>query len=62
MHNDRWGRSWEHLPDSYQDLFGDLGGALHDTVSHPNVAKNFGSTPEQLLARLQQVETGVRAV
>jgi hypothetical protein len=52
MHNDRWERTWEHLPEPYQDFLGDLGSALHDTVSAPSIAENFENTPEQLLARL----------
>ena len=55
MHNDRWDRDWDHLPEPYQDVFGYLGEALHDTVSHPEVAENFDNTPEQLLARLAQI-------
>src|SRR5690349_14698519 len=35
MQNDRWERDWEHLPEAFQDLLGDLGGALHDTISAP---------------------------
>jgi hypothetical protein len=57
MENDKWERDWEHLPEPYQDLLGDLGGALHDTVSAPEIAENFYSTPEQLLAQLEQVES-----
>ena len=55
MHTDRWERGWEHLPEGYQDLLGDLGGALHDTVSYPEIASNFDSMPEQLLARLKRL-------
>jgi hypothetical protein len=55
MQNDRWERGWEHLPEGYQDLLADLGGALHDTVSHPEITSNFDSTPEQLLARLSRL-------
>ena len=62
MHNDRWARDWDHLPEPYQDIFGALGGALHDTVSHPEVAQNFDSTPEQLLTRLEQIESSTQAV
>jgi hypothetical protein len=43
---------WPDLPDRLQDVLGDMAGALHDTVSHPEVAANFESTPEQLLGRL----------
>lgn len=31
----------------------DMAGALHDTVSAPEIAANFESTPEQLLSRLR---------
>ena len=55
MLNDRWERSWEHLPDPYQDLLGLLGDALHDTISAPEIAENFDNTPEQLLSQLQQL-------
>jgi hypothetical protein len=27
--------------------------ALHDTITAPQVAENFGSTPEQLLERVR---------
>lgn len=62
MHNDRWERDWEHLPAGYQDLLGDLGGALHDTVSHPEIAANFYGTPEQLLAQLERLTSNAPAV
>lgn len=55
MHNDRWERDWDHLPDDFQDVFGDLAGALHDSVSSPAIAENFDSTPEQLLQRVLQL-------
>ncbi len=44
---------WLDLPDALQDVLGDMAGALHDTVSSPETAANFGSTPEQLLGRLR---------
>ena len=56
LETDRWERTWGHLPDPYQDLLGDLGGALHDTLSAPEIAENFFSTPEQLLGQLRQIE------
>jgi erythromycin esterase-like protein len=34
------------------DVLRDMAGALHDTVKAPHIARNFDSTPEQLLARL----------
>jgi hypothetical protein len=49
-----WGVDWESFPDVLTDLIGDMGGALHDTVSHPEIARNFESTPEQLLERVRQ--------
>ena len=42
--------SWNSLPDEYRQLFNNIGGALHDTVVAPEIAANFDSTPEQLLA------------
>lgn len=34
------------------DVLRDMAGTLHDTVSAPDIAANFDSTPEQLLSRL----------
>ena len=42
----------ERLPDSLQDVFTHMD-ALHDTVTSPQIAENFGSTPEQLLERVR---------
>jgi hypothetical protein len=50
------------LPEGYQDLLGDIGGGLHDTVSAPDVAENFESTPEQLLERLERLDAGAQPV
>ena len=50
-------RGFEHLPLGLADILGDMGGALHDTVQAPEIAENFDSTPERLLARLQQFNT-----
>lgn len=41
----------DRLPEAYQDILADMGGALHDTVTAPHIAENCDSTPEQLLAR-----------
>jgi hypothetical protein len=48
-----WPVTWEHLPDSYTDVLGDIGGTLHDTFGAPDIAENFDSTPEQLLERVR---------
>ena len=42
----------ERLPDSLQDVFAHMD-ALHDTITTPDIAENFGSTPEQLLERIR---------
>jgi hypothetical protein len=36
------------------EVLRDMAGALHDTVTAPEVAQNFESTPEQLLRRLRE--------
>jgi hypothetical protein len=38
----------ESLPDSLQDVFAHMD-ALHDTITAPEIAENFSSTPEALL-------------
>ncbi len=46
-----------NLPDHFQDIFVDVSGALHDTVSAPEIAENFDCTPEQLLKRARELNT-----
>ena len=46
-----------NLPDSFHSIFADMSGALHDTVTAPDVAENFDSTPEQLLKRVRELIT-----
>jgi len=46
-----------NLPDHFQAIFVDVSGALHDTVSAPEIAENFDSTPEQLLKRAKELNT-----
>jgi len=53
MKHDEWAELG--LPDALHDIFADLAGALHDTVSAPEVAQNFESTPQQLRERLRAV-------
>lgn len=50
-----WSGEWDHLPPEFQDILGDLGGALHDTVTAPEIAQDFDSTPEQLLERTLKI-------
>lgn len=47
--------AWAHLPADLQSVLSGIGGCLHDTVHAPEIAENFESTPEQLLARLRAV-------
>lgn len=53
MNNDLW--AIKELPDELHDILADISGALHDTVSSPEIANNFESTPKQLLERLKKV-------
>lgn len=46
-----------NLPDHFHEIFVDVSGALHDTVSAPEMAENFDSTPEQLLKRVKELNT-----
>jgi hypothetical protein len=46
-----------NLPDPFHDIFVAVSGALHDTVSAPENAENFDSTPEQLLKRAKELNT-----
>jgi 5'(3')-deoxyribonucleotidase len=39
------------IPEDVYEILFDMGSALHDTHASPEVAKNFSSTPEQLLER-----------
>jgi hypothetical protein len=50
-----WEVDWTHLPAPFQELLSDIGGILHDTVSAPEIARNFESTPEQLLERVRRI-------
>jgi len=48
-------RGWSHVPDGLAQILEGMAGALHDTIGAPEIATNFGSTPEQLLARLRAI-------
>ena len=56
-----WAGDWDEAPEELADILGDMGGALHDTFHAPEIAENFDSTPEQLLARLRGFEHRYRA-
>jgi len=43
------------LPKELAGIIEGLGGILHDTHSAPHIARNFESTPNQLLARLRSI-------
>jgi hypothetical protein len=46
-----------NLPVPFHEIFADMAGALHDTISAPEIAENFDSTPEQLLKRAKELCT-----
>jgi hypothetical protein len=50
-----WAKDWgdRELPESFHDVVAMMGEALHDTVEHPEIARNFGCLPEQLLERVR---------
>ncbi|HET7212417.1 MAG TPA: hypothetical protein VFL79_02415 [Terriglobia bacterium] len=52
-----WERDWteQGLPDQFHDVLAMMGEALHDTVHNPEIARNFGCLPEQLLERVRQM-------
>lgn len=54
LHDD-YGFNWFHLPEEFQLILDDIGGQLHDTVEHPDIATNLESTPEQLLERVHSI-------
>lgn len=56
--DDLWERDWseQNLPDGLHEVMAMMGEALHDTVTAPDIAENFGCLPEQLLERLRRLE------
>lgn len=54
---EKWEIDWadRNLPDSFHDLLAMMGEALHDTIRAPEIARNFGCLPEQLLERVRQM-------
>lgn len=53
MRDETW--DGDRFPQSYVDILADMAGALHDTITAPNIAANFESTPEQLLERARRL-------
>lgn len=47
--------SFDDLSEAYQLIFDDIAMSLHDTITSSEIAANFFSTPEQLLARLREL-------
>ena len=45
----------ESLPEDIKSILFDMGATLHDTHTATDVAKNFQSTPSQLLSRVQNL-------
>ena len=58
---DDWERDWHDLPQSFINILEDMGGSLHDTIRAPDIAANFGSTPEQLLERTKELDDRAKA-
>jgi hypothetical protein len=55
-----WEKGWgeRQLPEDLDALLASMDEALHDTVRNPEVARNFGCLPEQLLERVQRLPVG----
>jgi hypothetical protein len=53
MRDETW--DGDRLPQPFVDVLADMAGALHDTISAPDIAANFESTPEQLLERARRL-------
>lgn len=49
--------SEQDLPEDFHAVLAKMGEALHDTVTSPDVARNFGCLPEQLLECARSLET-----
>jgi len=47
---------WDHLSPNLREALESLGDALHDTISAPTIAQNFGATPAQQLVRLDYLQ------
>lgn len=54
--NDDWDNDWPDMSDELRAIIADMGIGLHDTGEHSEIAGNFESLPEQLLARAKGLE------
>lgn len=54
---EEWDTDWadRNLPENFHNVLAMMGEALHDTVQAPEIARNFGCLPEQLLERVKQL-------
>jgi hypothetical protein len=50
----------ELIPDDIREILFDLGAALSDTHTAPEVAENFESTPDQLLKRVRKLMDDIK--
>jgi hypothetical protein len=50
---------WSRLAEPIQQILSDIGGTLHDAIYAPHIASNFSSLPEQLLARVRALRSGL---
>jgi hypothetical protein len=52
-----WEGDWAevNLPENFHDVLAMMGEALHDTIHGPDIARNFGCLPEQLLERVRNL-------
>jgi hypothetical protein len=54
---EKWESDWadRNLAENLHDVLAMMGEALYDTVQAPEIARNFGCLPEQLLERVRQL-------
>jgi len=54
--NNDWDAVRSQIPEELRAIISDMGMCLHDTFNAPEIAKEFDSTPEQLLARAKALQ------
>lgn len=50
-------KRFKQIPENIRNILFDMGATLHDTHTSPRIAENFESTPAQLLARVQNIDS-----